>query len=141
MKKAVDQDNEEVEIKDGGEIYADVVRVKIKDDNLKSVTVDGEDIEIADDSATFRLSCDDDSKKFKIVAKDKAGNKLEITCTVISSWQKNGVVPSGKKIRLKKGKKYKLDSGKWKLSGDPTSYSGGITVYVKATGEYTLTKE
>ncbi len=142
IKKATNQKGDELTIEDGDEIYADEVSIKISDTNLKSVTLDDEKIEFSGKSATLVLEPKKGRKKYDIVAKDKAGNKLELSITVISSWQKKGIVPSGKKLTLQKGRKYKLDSGsKWKISGDDTTYNGGMAIYVKKAGDYTFTKE
>ncbi|MBO4338215.1 MAG: hypothetical protein J5842_09100, partial [Lachnospiraceae bacterium] len=139
VKKATGQDGEEVTLKDGKKIYADEVAVKIHDANLKKVTVNGDNITFSDKNASFKLDPGEGNKTYNIIAKDEAGNKLEMKVKVISAWEKDGDVPSGKKISLEKGKAYKMKSGKWKISGDSTVYSGGRSFYVRNGGEYTFT--
>ncbi|MCR4690036.1 MAG: hypothetical protein K5739_01650 [Lachnospiraceae bacterium] len=142
IKSAKDEDGEAVTLTNKKTIHADRVEVKISDAYLYKVTLNGDSISFKGETASLTLEPEEgDSKDFMIVAKDKAGNTLKMECTVVSAWEKKGIVPSGKKLKLKSGKAYKLKEGKWKISGDSTVYSGGATFYVGSEGEYTFTQE
>jgi hypothetical protein len=45
------------------------------------------------------------------------------------------------RVRLELGKAYTFGSGKWKVSGDSTSYAPGITFYVPTEGDYEFSQE
>ena len=45
------------------------------------------------------------------------------------------------RMRLELGKAYTFGSGKWKVSGDSTSYAPGITFYVPSEGDYEFSQE
>ena len=44
------------------------------------------------------------------------------------------------RVRLESGKAYTFGRGTWSVSGDSTSYAGGITFYVPSTGDYEITQ-
>ena len=74
-----------------------------------------------------------------IKAVDKAGNVRKVTVYLAPDWEKDGTVPSGKSVSLKKNKRYSFGSGTWSVSGDSTSYAGGMDFYVASDGQYTFT--
>jgi len=47
----------------------------------------------------------------------------------------------GVALRLAKGVPYNFGSGRYRVSGDVTTYMGGMTFYVSSAGEYTFTEE
>ncbi len=141
IKEATDQDGEAVKVKNGKTIKADKLKLIIFDDHLYDVQIDDESVNFDGHATTQRFEPEDESQTFKVTAYDKAGNKFETTFILESIWQEKGVIPTGKKLKLKKGKPYKLDTGSWKVSGDDTVYNGGMAVYVRSDGDYSFTKQ
>ncbi len=141
IKQATTDEGRELEIKKGQTIYADSLKLVLYDNHLDEVLIGGRSIKISGKTATETLEPAGGEQTFTVKAKDKAGNEFETKFTLISSWEQKGVVPKGKKIKLKKGKAYKLEAGTWKISGDSTVYNGGCSVYVRSDGEYTFTQQ
>lgn len=135
----IDKTKPEVNRTSGEIYYADKLSVKVTDDNLSTVKVNGEAETVEDGKATFKLEgSDDEEKKYVIRAEDKAGNVRKVTVYVAPEWMENGKVPDGKAVKLYKNKKYKFGDGNFKVSGDSTTYKGGKAFYVTQSGEYTL---
>lgn len=116
-----------------GAIYYGTQRVKVTDENLRTVTVNGKAVDIQNNEADITLQPSDEA--YKIAAEDAAGNKIEYTIEIYEAWVRDGIASNGKK-KLKRGILYKLGSGKWTISGDSTVYQGSGSFYVKNNGEY-----
>ena len=129
---------------DGSSVYSDEMSITVKDDHMSSLTVDGEKVGSAGTSkeeATAKLDPENGIKTFKMVAEDEAGNTSSLTMTLKATWLKAKVIPADKLLPLVRSESYKLDNGKWTVSGDSTVYSGGWDVYVNTDGSYTFTKQ
>ncbi|MDE7207851.1 MAG: hypothetical protein K2N90_11975, partial [Lachnospiraceae bacterium] len=116
-----------------GQTYYGDQTVTVTDENLSTVTVNGEAVEVINNCANIVLHPAEDV--YKIAAADKAGNKTELTVEVLETWVRDGIITNGKK-KLRRERIYKLGSGQWTVDGDSTIYSGGGTFYVKNGGEY-----
>ncbi len=135
----IDKLKPEVNRTSGETYYVDKLSVKVTDDNLSSVKVNGEAKTVEAGKATFKLeSSDDETEKYVIRAEDKAGNIRKVTVYLASEWRKDGKVPGGKAVKLYKNKKYKFGDENFTVSGDSTTYKGGNAFYVTQSGEYTL---
>lgn len=121
-----------------GQTYYGDQTVTVTDENLHTVTVNGEAVEILNNRADIILKPSEDV--YKIVASDKAGNKTELTVEVLETWVRDGIMTNGKK-KLRRERLYKLGSGQWTIDGDSTVYSGGGTFYVKNSGEYNFKRK
>lgn len=119
-------------VSNGQTCYGDQT-VTVTDENLHTVTVNGEAVEVLNNHADIILKPSEDV--YKIVASDKAGNETELTVEVLETWVRDGIITNGKK-KLRRERLYKLGSGQWTIDGDSTVYSGGGTFYVKNSGEY-----
>lgn len=64
----------------------------------------------------------------------------DITLYAKFTLNENAVVES-KTVHLNAGTEYELGDGRWKVAGDNTVYSGGITFYVPNDADYTFTKQ
>ena len=129
---------------DGSSVYSDEMSITVKDDHMSSLTVDGEKVGSAgtsNEEATAKLDPENGIKTFKMVAEDEAGNTSSLTMTLKATWLKDKVIPADKLLPLVRSESYKLDNGKWTVSGDSTVYSGGWDVYVNTDGSYTFTKQ
>lgn len=126
---------------DSGAIYyGDEKTVTIEDDNLVSVTLNGEEVELIDGKAILILLADGAEMEYEIVATDIAGNKTVIVYTVAATWTQSGIIPVNVAVKLKPDTKYTLDAGEWKVEGDSTSYMGGNSFYINDEGKYTFTQ-
>ena len=57
---------------------------------------------------------------YSIEAEDEAGNVFVMTIHLMAAWMKDGVMPEGEQVVLKKGRKYGLREGKWTIGGERT---------------------
>ncbi|MCR5702698.1 MAG: MBG domain-containing protein [Lachnospiraceae bacterium] len=130
-------------VSDGNTIYADKLTIQFNDDNLTEVKiiVDSEvqELEAVDGKALLSLESYDDTKKFSLTAEDKAGHEHTISFVLSAAWMETNIVPSGRKLPLKTGRMYGLDSGTWTVSGDATVYKGNREFFVTSIGDYTFT--
>ncbi len=133
---SIDADAPVVSIKDGEIFIGDEQSATIDDDNLVSVTVNGEEVELVDGKVTLLLIADGAEMEYEIVAVDIAGNKTVIYYTVAASWTLKGIIPGNIQVRLRPQMKYTLDAGSWTIPGDATSYNGGNSFYVTQEGKY-----
>lgn len=124
-------------VSNGQTCYGDQT-VTVTDENLHTVTVNGEAVEVLNNRADIILKPSEDV--YKIVAADKAGNQTELTVEVLETWVRDGIIANGKK-KLRRERLYKLGSGQWTIDGDSTVYSGGGTFYVKNSGEYNFKRK
>lgn len=135
----IDKDKPEIKnVSSGKTYYKKAMAVTVTDDNLKSVTLNGMTIDIADGKATVNLVRSDSKDKYVLKAKDAAGNTKVITFYLAPEWMEEGTVPSGQAVKLSKGTPYSFGNGTWTVSGDTTTYAGGVTFYVANDGQYTF---
>lgn len=125
-------------IEDGQTYYADRLRFTVADDNLASVTVDGELVAFSGNTATVSLM--PTGNRSIIIAKDKAGNTTTYSVIVEETWVRDGISAAGVRTLIK-GKAYKLGSGQWTVDGDNTVYNGDIDFYVNTDGDYDFQKQ
>lgn len=124
-------------VSDGQTYYGDQT-VTVTDENLRSVTVNGEAVAVSDDRAKVTLKPSDNV--YKIIAEDMAGNRTEYTIEVLETWVRDGITGDGIK-NLRAARIYKLGGGQWTVAGDKTVYQGGRTFYVKNGGAYDFKKK
>ena len=134
------ENKEKVSIASGSIVYEDMLLISIEDENLAFVRIDGIGGAVQDHRADIILSAEGGSRNVTIVAEDLAGNLYELSFTLAAKWKKNNHLPAGMKVHLEKGVGYELEEGTWRVNGDPTSYSGGQTVYVRETNDYTFSQ-
>ena len=121
-------------------VYADTLNVKVSDENLDTVTLDGTSVTVSDKIGTAFLDSENGEKTFTILAEDKAGNTLSTSVTLTATWLIDKVIPADKLLPLTPGQSYKLDGGQWTVDGDTTVYNGGFDVYVNTAASHTFTK-
>ena len=119
--------------------YGDKVDITISDNNLCRILVNGNEVGFTGTNAKVTLEAEKGKKEYRITASDLAGNEKTVNITVVASWMKDGVIPSGKSVRLMGGQPYMLGSGKWQVNGDTTTYAGSQEFYVGSEGEYVFT--
>ncbi len=125
---------------DGSSIYADKYTIKISDDHLTSVTLDGNKVDIVNGAADIVLDSKDKTKEFVIIAEDEAGNKLSFRVTLMATWLIDKVIPANSELDLIAEEEYNLSEGQWVVSNDTTVYNGNVSIYVSEDGTYTFTK-
>ena len=114
-----------IDIKNGLSIFADTLDFSIFDENLMTITINGETVDFNEKTAKILLDANNTTSKFNIVAEDKAGNKTSLSIVLKAAWLENNIIPAGAKITLEAGQVYNLEGGKWTVSGDSTVYYGG----------------
>lgn len=119
-----------------GETYYGDQAVTVTDENLCTVTVNGEAVEVSNNRADITLIPSENV--YIIIAEDSAGNRTEYTVKVWETWVRDGITKNGIK-NLRRERIYRLGGGEWTIDGDSTVYSGGITFYIKNSGEYNFT--
>ncbi len=124
---------------DGRTYYGDKKELEFSDENLKKITVNGEEIEITGNVMNLELTSNGGVEEYIIIVIDQAGNTSKVTLTVAAEWTRSGIIPSGETVRLTTANAYKLGSGIWQVGGDSTSYNGNQTFYVGRDGEYSFT--
>ena len=124
-----------------GIVYTDSIEVTIRDVNLKNVFVNGEAVKIDNGKAILSLSSNNGEETYEIICTDIAGNKSEANIIVSADWMKDKIIPANETVKLVTKYSYTLGGGKWRLAGDNTTYSGGITFNVRSDGNYTFTSE
>ena len=125
---------------DGSSIYADKYTIKISDDHLTSVTLDGNKVDIVNGAADIVLDSKDKTKEFVIIAEDEAGNKLSFRVTLMATWLIDKVIPANSELDLISEEEYGLSEGQWVVNNDTTVYNGNMSIYVVEDGAYTFTK-
>ena len=113
------------------DIYANEVSFSIRDEHLVSVRVNGVRMQIDDNLAEVQLAAGGGEVDYSIEAEDEAGNVFVMTIHLMAAWMKDGVMPEGEQVVLKKGRKYGLREGKWTIGGERTIYNGGSSFYVR----------
>ena len=129
-----------IDIKNGMSIYADTLDFSIFDENLATLTINGETVEFNEKTAKILLDADNKTSKFNIVAEDKAGNTTSLSVVLKATWLENNIIPAGAKITLEAGQVYNLEGGKWTVSGDSTVYYGGNSFCVDGTKDCVFTE-
>lgn len=117
-------------IKDGETYYGDI-SFTVSDDYLKSVSIDG--VQVQPDGNLYIITAD--NKLHTVVAEDQLGNSISYEINVDETWARDGIA-SGGVYYLKAGVGFKVGSGKWKVAGDDTTYEGGNTFYVQESGNF-----
>lgn len=123
---------------ENGKIYVqNEIQATVFDENLCKVTVNGENLDISNNTANAVLKA---GQQYEIIAEDKAGNQLKYNVTVNKPLDIAEIVEitSSGDYNLQGGTQYKFVGETWKVNGDDTIYYGGNTFYVKATDKYTL---
>ena len=124
-----------------GGIYADDYVLVVMDDYLAKVTVDGKTVKVVNGRARVEVDAENGIKQVNITAEDQAGNVSRMSFKLMAEWLKNKHIPAKKLLPLSSSEEYHLDSGNWTVNGDPTTYKGGGSVFVRSTGKYTFDKE
>lgn len=120
-----------------GSVYEGDTSFTVSDANLESVTVDGQEVSLTNNSYTIVA----DNQTHRIVARNKAGYETVCEITVNKKAITGNEITDGGTYTLTAGTAYRLGDGKWKVSGDDTVYEGGSTFYVSAGGEYSFQKQ
>ena len=129
-----------------GSIAADAVffvkemTLTASDDNLMSLIVNGEPVDLAVNGNILTLTPGFGIKTFIITAEDEAGNMSTLEFTLMAEWLKDRVIPASVLLPLVTKEPYNLSSGKWTVNDDKTVYNGNIPIYVNADGDYTFTQ-
>lgn len=122
-----------------GSIYADEYVVRVSDEHLAGVTVNGLQMSSGDTSDDLLLEADNGTKFFQIKAEDEAGNESSFEITIMALWLKDRKIPIEKLLPLDELVEYYLESGNdYTVNDDPTVYKGGGSVYVNGSGNYTF---
>lgn len=126
-------------IANGATHYADSVKIKVFDEHLASVTVNGDSVTTNAGESTAEITLTSDNENpYEIIAKDEAGHITSYTVNIQDTWMRDGITKSGR-LRLKAGIAYRLGAGKWTVAGDTTVYEGGTTFYATKSGDYDFT--
>ncbi|MGN0496998.1 MAG: hypothetical protein ACI4GW_12295 [Lachnospiraceae bacterium] len=124
----------------GEKLYGEQVEIKVKDDNLVQVLVNGEEVKFKNNMAILKLSSNLGEETYEIICTDVAGNTSKTKVVVAADWMKDKIIPVGSAVRLSTEYSYQLGGGTWHVEGDDTSYAGNTTFYVASEGEYIFTK-
>ncbi|MBP5262058.1 MAG: hypothetical protein J6Z43_08035 [Clostridiales bacterium] len=129
----------------GSVVYSGNYIVTASDDNLLSLTINGEEVDISNGS-TVVLSPGNGIAVFRIVAVDKAGHISILEFTLMAEWLKDRIIPADLIVPLQSGEQYILGEGHWKVLGsggeddsDPTVYNSGVPVFVRSDGDFVFT--
>ncbi len=127
----------------GSIVYQNNIVIKASDDNLASLTVNGEVIDLATAGNILTLSPGNGFMRFKIIAVDKAGHISTVEFTLMAEWLRDRIIPADLLLPLQAGEGYTLGEGSWTVTGeqgeDSTVYNGGVPVYVSNDGDFTFT--
>ncbi|MBR3598378.1 MAG: hypothetical protein IKL53_00715, partial [Lachnospiraceae bacterium] len=137
----IDVDAPQVDAKSDNTYYGDSLAVAISDNNLASVTLNGENIEIDGARTVLELKSNGGVEEYTVVVTDNAGHTRNIVITVAAEWTKTGEIPNGTQVRLEAGTSYSLGSGTWTVNGDATSYSGNTTFYVSGESQFIFNQQ
>ena len=134
-------------------LFTPGITLKIDDQNLKSLTLNGEPVDLSTiTDNTLTLSPGWGVLKVDIVAEDIAGNVSRISFILKAEWLELGTIPADQLVPLDNNTEYNLAKGQWqvikgnpedkdfKTEADPTIYNGNMPVYVKEGGNYTVTQ-
>lgn len=132
------------EMQDGEEYYEDSVTVDFTDRHFKTVTVNGEVMEVVtDENGEYSFAVETGMRRmsYVIVLKDEAGNETKVSMIFGPAWLKDGIVGEGD-YYLETGEEYHFPIGSgWVKSGDNTVYAGGSSFYANSEGGVTFGKE
>lgn len=134
-------------------LFTPGITLKIDDQNLKSLTLNGEPVDLSTiTDNTLTLTPGWGVLKVDIVAEDIAGNVSRISFILKAEWLELGTIPADQLVPLDNNTEYNLAKGQWqvikgnpedkdfKTEADPTIYNGNMPVYVKEGGDYTVTQ-
>lgn len=141
----VDADAPEfIKMQDGEEYYEDSVTVDFTDHHFKTVTVNGEVMEVVtDENGEYSFAVETGMRRmsYVIILKDEAGNETKVSLIFGPAWLKDGVVGEGD-YYLETGEEYHFpDGSNWVKTGDNTVYAGGSSFYANSEGEVTFGKK
>ncbi len=122
----------------GGVVYSDQMVVRVIDEHLAGIKMNGVMISPEDSNADIVLDSENGIKYIQMIAEDEAGNENRLEFTLKAEWLKEKKIPAGKLIPLEAEEEYFLESGNWTMDGDPTVYDGGGSVYVDNNGSFTF---
>ena len=124
-------------IENGGIYYGDT-SFTVSDDNLATLTLDNQLLDMTGGTHTIIIAADNGTHTIR--ATDRVGNSFSCEITVYETWMRDGIT-SGGVYYLRAGIPYKLGSGTWKVTGDNTLYKGGTTFYVWESGTFEFRKQ
>lgn len=127
-------------ITDGSSVFSNSLLVAVKDDNLISLKVNGDVIDLASAGSVLTLTPGNGTRKFTIEAEDIAGNSSTIEFILMAEWLRDRIIPADLILPLDSSESYNLDSGSWTVSGDGTVYNGGGQIFVRESGDYTFSR-
>ena len=134
------RDGDGNELPSTGPIYANKLIFDIMDEHLKSVKVNGNDVNFTDNRAHFAFETNLGGQVIEIEAEDDAGNVFKKTILFMAEWMKSPTIPEGTRVLLQAGNRYELSGGRWTFGGEKTIYNGNIRFYVKQDEEGTFSK-
>lgn len=126
-------------VSDGMTYYGDSLYVKVTDNDLKTVTLNGKKQKVKNGVAIVSVQVSDEEDEFEIIANDRTGNTTKSRCELLETWRRDGITKTGD-YNLKQTKSYKLGKGKWTVSGDNSNYNAGIRFYVSSNKKYNIIK-
>ncbi|MBP5262057.1 MAG: hypothetical protein J6Z43_08030 [Clostridiales bacterium] len=131
---------------DGSVMFRDSLIVKADDDNLASLMINGEPVDLETAGNIMTLSPGNGIATYRITATDIAGNTRVVEFTLMAEWLESRVIPPDLILPLQSGEPYSLGGGYWIVRGsageddsDPTVYNGGLPIFVSEDGEFVFT--
>lgn len=126
-------------ITSGERYFADEYEVKVTEENIVGVSIDGIETEYTeeDGQVTFIVSADKKTVTKEISIEDIAGNITKCQIIISPEWMKDGIIGNG--TYYLEGDEYTFAQGnEWTVSGDATVYAPGTKFYATVEGEYTV---
>lgn len=126
-------------ITSGERYFADEYEVKVTEENIVGVSIDGIETEYTeeDGQVTFFVSADKKTVTKEISIEDIAGNVTKCQIIISPEWMKDGIIGNG--TYYLEGDEYTFAQGsEWTVSGDATVYAPGTKFYATVEGEYTV---
>lgn len=121
----------------GGRYRQKELRITVSDENLQSVTVNGEAQTVVYGSCDIQISGKLRPVEYRIKAVDLAGNETAVKFTL----QGKIILITGGRVELEAGQYYQLGPGRWVVSADPTVYEGGSIFCAAQGGTYDFTRQ
>ena len=132
-------------------LFEDSLVVVVDDLNLRSLTVNGDVIDLnANGANVLTLTRPEDGfMKYHIVAVDVAGNVSTLDITLMADWLKEKIIPAGRALPLVQGEMYYLDVGEWIVTvvnsdgtetESKTVFNGNMPFYVSSDAQYIFKK-
>ena len=128
-------------LENGSVYYAQNFEFSATDANLKTLTINGQDVDLSTLVGNkITLTAGYGIKTFLIIAEDEAGNISKVQFTLMAEWLREKIIPADLELPLVIDDFYNLAAGEWTVNDDTTVYNGGIPIYVSENGDYTFTK-